>query len=113
MPFYIKQNDTRPRYVATLLDNFGEPDQAPINLTNATSVKFLMRSTGNAGSPKVTAAAAITSAASGIVTYTWVAGDTDTIGEFDVEFEITWSDGGVETVPNDGYLSVVIEDDLG
>ena len=111
----IKQNDTRPKLVVTLLENYGEVDEAPIDLTTATSVKFLMRAQDAPPSdpPKVDAAAAITTAASGLVTYTWDAADTDEAGVFEAEFEITWGDGGVETVPNGSYFTVEVVDDLG
>ncbi len=112
MAFVIKQNDTRPKYVVQLVDNFGEPDQGPVDLTTATAVKLIMAAKVD-GSIKVNDTAAITTPAQGIVTYTWDAADTDTVGEYDAEFEITWGDGGVETVPNDGYLEVRVTDDLG
>ncbi len=61
----------------------------------------------------VEGACSITDADTGEVTYTWAAGDTASSGTYDLEFEITWADGGVETVPSSGYETVVIEDDLG
>lgn len=105
MAFNIKQGDTRPKYVAVLTSN-----GTPIDLTNATSIKFLMRVEGQA--PKINAAAAFTDRPNGQVTYTWTGSDTDTVATYQGEFEITWSDGGVETVPNDGYLRIEIEDDI-
>lgn len=115
MAFIIKQNDTRPRFVVGLKENFGELSEAPIDLTDATSVQFFLRSASAApeDAPKVDALAAITDAVNGEVTYTWATGDTDTVGEFQAEVQITWSDGGIETVPNSGYWDVTIEVDLG
>ena len=104
-----KQNDLEPPAQAPLLN----ADGSPIDLTTATSVKFLMRPTGTSGSPKVTHAVTITDAANGIVKYAWVSGDTDTVGTFDQEWEITWPTSRPQTVPNHGYNTVVIEDDLG
>lgn len=112
MAFTVKQHDTAPSYVVDLADEFGLPGETPINLTTATSVKFLMRETGGTGAPKVTAAMTIVDAANGRVQHDWGATDTDTVGTFDIEFEITWSDGTIETVPNDSYLSVEVVDDL-
>ncbi len=113
--FTIKRNDTRPRLVTTLITDFGTAAEGPVDLTSASAVKFLMRSeSAPAGSaPKVNAAATISDAAAGIVTYTWVDGDTDTEGIFEGEFQITWSDDGVETIPNDSYISIQVVDDLG
>jgi hypothetical protein len=113
--FQIKQNDTRPIYIAALKDNYGTPDEGPINLSaDGTTVRFIMRKRGTP-TAKVNAAATIVNGVGGIVSYSWdgMAGDTDEAGTFDVEFEITHPDGGVETVPNVGYLEVIITDDLG
>lgn len=115
MTFTIKQNDTRPKYVVALKDDFGQPGEAPINLTTATSVKLKLREHDTVGAPKINRTCSITDAANGVVTFTWIAGDLDTVGTYDSEFEITWSDGGIETVPNgsgDDYLVVEVVDDL-
>lgn len=48
--------------------------------------------------------------------YKWKAGDTSISGTYSVELEITWDEGSsppkVETVPNGGYATVEIKDDL-
>lgn len=90
----IKRGDTRPVLGAQLTDN-----ASPLNLTTATAVKMLMRLPAGP-SPKVEAACTITNASTGTITYTWQTGDTDTVGLYNVEFEITWNDGGIQTVPN-------------
>jgi len=115
MAWTIKQHDTRPKYIAALKDKFGTPSVEPIDLTNATSVDFIMRakSATDASSTGIRAEADITDAVNGIVTYTWDPTDTAAVGSYNVEFEITWNDGGVETVPNDGYMEVEVVDDLG
>ena len=113
MAYQIKQGDTRPVYQAQLLDGFGTPAEAPLDLTNATQVKIKLRTTGDEGAPKVNGTMVITTPkTAGIVTYQWAAGDLDTPGKYDVEFEITWTGGGIETVPNDGYLELEVVDDL-
>lgn len=101
-----KQNDTRPVVNATLLDAAG----APVSLTGAT-VKFIMRAV-DASTTKVDSAATVVDSSAGRVRYTWVAADTDTVGEFEAEFEVTYSDGGVETFPKVGYITVTIADDV-
>lgn len=106
MAFPIKKNDTSPSLLATLQDGNG----AAIDLTGA-SVRFLMRQIGSSA-VKVDAAMTVTDASAGSVRYDWQAGDTDTSGSYQVEFEVTYAGGGIETFPNDGYQRVVIIDDI-
>lgn len=95
--FFIKQHDTAPSITETLSSTTGA-----INLTGA-SVKFHLRKPD--GTVAVNAAATIVTAASGIVRYQWVTGDTAVAGTHLREWEITFGDGTIETVPNDsiGY----------
>jgi hypothetical protein len=65
-----------------------------------------------AGPVKIDTAATVVTAASGIVRYDWLAADTDTAGTFQAEFEVTYSDGKIETFPNASYIEVVITDDI-
>jgi hypothetical protein len=89
--WYIKEGDTDANYIATLKSSYGLPGEAPINLTAAASVRFIMRSSGLSGSdpPKVNGVMTITDAVNGIVSYTFTWTDTDTPGTYNVEFEIT------------------------
>lgn len=112
MAFTIKQNDTRPPWEADIRQDFGEPGEAALDLTTATTVMFKMRPLDGSTVPKIDAAATIVSPLAGTVRYTWAAGDTDTPGDYQAEIEITWSDGGVQTVPNVGYFDITIVDDL-
>lgn len=105
MTFYIKQNDTVPSIRATLQNGNGDP----VDLINA-SVRFHMRAIG--ANTAVDAAAVVVSAAAGIVQYNWTATDTDIIGSYQAEFEVTYPDSTVETFPNDGYIRVEIIDDI-
>ena len=106
MTFYIKQNDTSPSMAATLKD----ANDAAIDLTGAT-VRFHMRAVG-ASQVTVDAAATLVTPASGTVRYDWQADDTDTVGSYQAEFEVTYADGSIETFPNDGYIRVEITDDI-
>ncbi len=111
MAFNIKQFDTAPAFVVALKDNFGETNEAAVNLTTAGSALFNMRSSG--GSVYVNrGSAAITSAATGQVTYSWGTADTRTAGDYSAEIEIVWANGTVETFPNDSYWDVTIVDDI-
>lgn len=105
MAFSIKQNDTSPALQATLKD----ASLTAINLTGA-SVRFHMKSVD--GTVKVDEAMTITNASGGIVQYNWQTGDTDTVGTYYVEFEVTYADSSIETFPNNGSLSVTVVKEL-
>jgi hypothetical protein len=104
--FYIKQNDTAPSIQMTLTDPAGDP----VDLTSAASVNFHMKEAGQ--SIKIEGAATIVDANLGTVKYDWAAGDTDTPGTYQCEVEITYSDSTVQTVPNDGYGTVIVTEEL-
>ena len=106
MTFYVKQNDTSPAMLATLQDADGNA----VDIT-AASVRFHMRTIGGSA-VKTDQAAAIVDAELGEVRYDWTASDTDTIGSYQAEFEVTYADASIETFPNDGYIRVEIIDDI-
>lgn len=108
-PIVIKRHDTRPIRTLTVVEQ--DPAAAvgvsrPVDLTNATQAKLVGLST----SPTILA---FTNRTLGVVTWTPTAGETATAGTFQMEIEITWSDGGIETYPNDGYFTITIFPDLG
>ena len=105
MAFNIKQNDTSPSLQATLKDASG----TAIALTGA-SVRFHMKSLD--GTVKVDAAMAITNASGGVVQYNWQTGDTNTVGSYSVEFEVTYSDSTIETFPNNHNLTICVVREL-
>jgi len=49
--------------------------------------------------------------------YTWADGDTDELGTYDVELEVTWNSGTtppeVQTFPNEGFVELAVVPDLG
>jgi Rib/alpha/Esp surface antigen-like repeat protein len=104
--FYIKQNDTAPALQMTLTD----PSNDPVDLTSAESITFHMRESGQA--IKIEGEATVVDASAGTVKYDWAAGDTDTPGNYQCEVEITYTNGTVHTIPNEGYGTVVITEEL-
>lgn len=105
MSFFIKQNDTSPSLLATLKDFDGDA----INLTGA-SVRFHMKDLN--GTVKIDEAMTVPSPTLGMVRYDWQAGDTDTVGTYYVEFEVTYSDASVETFPNNGNKTISVVREL-
>jgi len=112
--FDIKKNDSAPALRCILQDDSANP----IDLTNASTVQFHMKSdtdTGGTGTPlKVDAPASVIDAVNGIVEYAWLSdgSDTDTPGVWFGEFEVSWSAGGRTTFPNYTYISISIIEDL-
>ena len=121
---YIKQNDTKPSVRATLYTVSGDPPQPVVVNLSGSTVRFIMRQRGQSVA-KVDASATIVGAATGQVQYDWIAADTDTCGEYLVEFEVTDSGGDIQTfwdlrtaadIDDEKYpepLLLVIVDDFG
>ena len=109
--FTIKQGDTAPALHATLTDSAG----TVIDVTGAT-IQFQMKlreHLGNEEVPlKVDAAGAIVNGTGGIVKYDWVAGDTDTEGDYAAEFRVTFAGGTIRTVPNPSFITVRVVGDV-
>lgn len=113
MAFFIKQNDRRPLFVVALKDDFGESTEAPVDLTTATSAVFNMRLASSPQTVKINrGSVAITTPASGICTYTWGTADTNAVGDYHGEIEVTWNDGKAETFPNNTYWEIEVVDDI-
>jgi hypothetical protein len=113
--FEIKRGDTRPIYIAQLKEKVGTPQEKVIDLEaeEVESVRFIMRKKDASGAPDVDGIADIDDAKEGLVSYTWEVGDTDReSGEYDVEFELKFKDGGTETVPDKLYFACKINPDL-
>lgn len=102
--FIIKQNDTLPTLTAVLRNASG----TVADLTNCT-ITFKM---GSEISTKTSAAATITNAIGGGVSYQWTASDTDTAGIYLGEFEVVKPTGLKETFPNSEPFRVVIRQDF-
>lgn len=99
------QNDTYPAIVGVL-----QHDGAAVDVTGA-SVRFHLRAPG-AESAKVTGTGEVRDGPAGEVAYQWVTGDLDTSGVFFGEFQVTYSDGNVETFP-DEPLEIYVRPELG
>jgi hypothetical protein len=103
--FNIKRDDLLPTFQRTLVDD----DGVAVVLTGG-SVKFIMAD--KFGTVKINAAAALTTPASGIVTYSWSGTDTDTADWFNAEWEFTDSTGRKRTFPATTFDRIHITGDL-
>lgn len=105
--FYIKQHDTSPSLKAFLKN----PDGSAMVLTEA-SVCFNMLS--SSGEVVVSRGdVRVIDELLGEVQYDWQTADTDVPGLHQAEFEVTFNNGRIETVPNHENLAVSIAADLG
>ena len=103
--FPMKQNDTAPSLLYAL-------SPASVDLTGAT-VRFSMRDRV-LGTVKINRVATVivTPTVTPTVRYDWQATDTDTIGFYEAEFEVTYANGKIETFPNSTFIPVNIGDDI-
>jgi hypothetical protein len=100
----IKKGDLKPDLVITCTS-----DGAVVDLTTATTVQVVCRREGAAS---VLFTRTATGNASGVVTYTWQAGDTDTVGRLLFEVLVTWSGAKPQRFPANSYLPVDVESNL-
>ena len=107
--FEIKRNDLLPAFRVPLF-----ADGAPLDLTNALSVDFIMKSTGSPDGITVINAPAVieTPKTGGIVRYDWALGDTAVAGAYTAEVEIHWSGSKPQTAPTNAYWTIDIGLDL-
>lgn len=101
--FEIKENDTSPGFRLQL--NLSDEQTL-----EGASVRFHMARAD--GTLKVNSVGRVVSIADEQIEYLWSENDTTEAGNFKSEFEVTFSDGSVETFPNNRYLRVRIYREL-
>jgi hypothetical protein len=111
--FELKRGDRRSIFSVTLEDNFGQPSEAAVDLTSASSATFSMWDHRTHVVKVNRGTAAISGTISpGQVTYSWGTADVSTAGLYDAEIEVLWNDGKAETFPSGGYWTVLITEDI-
>lgn len=108
--FTIKQDDQLPEIISILKDSSTPP--VIINLTGVLGVRFIMTNKAT-GTVKVDQPATIVDHVGGEVKYTWQTVDTDTPGSYNGEWEVEFSDGKLESFPNNRYIQIKVFADLG
>jgi hypothetical protein len=108
--FYIKQHDLEPSLEVQLLSGTD-----PVDLSQAAAVALFVysRRTGLKVSGSMTIADQTVTANLGVVTYAWRSGDTDTVGVFNAEIQVTWPGDKPQTFPAHQYFTVDVQKDLG
>jgi len=104
---YRKVGDTSPTLDIICKDSDGNV----VQVIGAT-VQFHLRLCGSA-SLVIDAAGSVVDGATGHIRYTPQVGDFDTAGFYEAEYEVTYSDGSIETFPNDGNLQLILTSELG
>lgn len=106
--FTIKQNDTYPPIPMTISDALG-----PIDLTGCTVEFWFKRpSTGDVFHGVATVLDQEVLENKGKVQYDWNDGDTDINGALLFEVRVIFANGKRMTLPNDGYFTVAVVNDL-
>ncbi len=104
--------DTAPSAEGTLK---GGVPEAAVDIQSAT-IAFHM--TDSANQLKINAAANNdqvgdgSDGSKGKVSYDWVAADVDTGGRFIAEWEVTYSDGTIQTFPTPGFNEIIFHGEL-
>jgi len=113
--FTMQSHDLLPSIQATLKN----PDGSIVDLTNATSVNFILLAANTDWTPKAGATPTVDAAAtmvlpktSGVVNYAWVAGDTATAGLYLGQWEVIWPGALPQSFPTLTYYAIEIRADL-
>lgn len=105
----MKAGDTWPPLRGEASDESG----SPVDLSAALSLEVVMTSPAHTISGAAAALQPPIADADGVHQwnwqYNWVAGDTANAGEYAVELKVTWATGELETFPNSGSETLVIE----
>jgi hypothetical protein len=106
MTFTITQGDNSPSLVTTL----SSEDSSGIDLSNASDVRFIMQDMYERVVIDETLddAVRIVDEERGIVEFIFSQPETETVGEYEAEFEVTYTNGAVETFPTDGKIDIKI-----
>lgn len=102
--FKMKRGDTSPSIQYDITSSGA-------NLVDALVVFNLVKADGEPVLTRVPALAVINGAQT-LLQYDWPAGLEDS-GKYIGEFEVTYGDNSVETFPNEDYIVVVVQRDLG
>jgi hypothetical protein len=104
--FWLKKGDLLPVWSPTLTDDDGNPEplgdaiKVEARIVKPDGTKLALRECTIADD-----------ASTGVVTLTWIAGDTDTPGRLKIEFVVTYA-GGTKTFPSVAFARVQVAESL-
>lgn len=107
--FYIKKGDLEPPLEFTLSGSKGD-------LSLVTEWRVIGRIGGDTLFNRVIANEDFAIGAvntTGTLVYRWQAGDTDTVGELELEVKALWPDARPQTFPPKNFTKVIISESLG
>lgn len=108
-------------FYAKTTDNFipitvqlKEPDDSIIDPTvNVESIRFKMKRQGvDVFGLKVNSTSVVPDGTLKQVTYFLLAADLDTVGGYDAEFQVTFTNGSMKTYPTNDYIKIQINKGL-
>jgi hypothetical protein len=104
--YHIRADNLLPEIEATLYR-----DRKVANLTGATSVELIYRP--KAGGTVITKTGSFVGAmTSGVVKYSWISGDTATVGDYEAYWRVTYAPSVYESFPNNGFFTFSITENL-
>jgi len=106
--YTTRRHDTRPSLYLTAV----EPTGFPVDLSVYETVRFHLRQRGAALDELKVDRPAELEPESGRIRYDWQAADTDTVGVFFGEFELTAADGAKRTLPANGLIRIDVLADV-
>jgi len=108
--FTIKQNDTLPTFQVT---EMAYGDGTPVIFASGDAAVFNLRiANDRSADKKVDGGPVELEEGTSNCTYAWQIGDTDTVGKYVAEVEVTFASGGVATWPNDSHFIVHVTNDV-
>lgn len=101
-----KSGDTKP-FEALLKVN-----RQVLPMAGSEVVRFHMRPKVAGAGPTVNQLAVIADATKALVRYTPQLAEVGTAGSYDIEWEVTFADGSIETFPANGFMDCILYDDI-
>lgn len=116
--YVINRGDLWPPLKTTLqVKNETTGKWEALNLENPKAIKVTLYAVATAADGTTTqeihgVCKIVGTGAEGKIEYEWEAGDTATAGTYRLQFEVEWTGGKPQTVPNGGYKILEIQPDL-